>query len=205
MSQIFIKKCSQNDIKEFSNIMLEAFHDKYSNFFKGVHPAKYRKIVSDLNNLEIHSNNNLGKFVLCNENKCVGAIEIYNTRKKLLIIPAVKIMLKYLGVFLTIKIGLMLLGFGPPIFFPKNTIYIDKVGVKKDFRGKGFGKNLMKFALKIAEKNRYQNVMLEVVKKNYRAINLYKKLGFQIIKTTKTKLGEIFVGVTEYHLMKKML
>ncbi len=41
----------------------------------------------------------------------------------------------------------MLLGFGPPFNFPRETLYIDQIGKSVDFRRKGLGKKLMNFAI----------------------------------------------------------
>ena len=54
------------------------------------------------------------------------------------------------------------------------------VSVLKGYRNKGIGTALLKEHLKVLKKN-YKRVSLSVNKENY-AVDLYKKLGFDIIK-----------------------
>jgi len=102
-----------------------------------------------------------------------------------------------------LKTALMLMGFGPPFLFPKNTLFIDKVGILEKHRGKGLGTKLLKFAFNVARRKKIKNIELEVIEKNIKAILLYQKLGFKIVQTKNTTLGRIFVGVSKYHLMRK--
>ena len=52
--------------------------------------------------------------------------------------------------------------------------------VKKEFRGKGIGKLLMKELIKWFKKNNIKKVSLCVHTKNKKAIKLYERLGFQV-------------------------
>ncbi len=72
-------------------------------------------------------------------------------------------------------------------------IMLGSVHIRKNYRGRGFGDLLMKFALDKARFIKEESikvsgpdytppdkVFLDVKKRNYRAINLYCKYGFQI-------------------------
>lgn len=61
-------------------------------------------------------------------------------------------------------------------------ILLDEIFIEKDFRNKGIGSNIIK---KIIEN--YDTVYLWVFKLNYKAINLYKKMGFKIVQETETR------------------
>lgn len=61
-------------------------------------------------------------------------------------------------------------------------ILLDEIFIEKDFRNKGIGSNIIK---KIIEN--YDTVYLWVYKLNYKAINLYKKMGFKIVQETETR------------------
>lgn len=55
------------------------------------------------------------------------------------------------------------------------------LGVLKDFWGYGIGKNLMKETISWADKNGIKKIVLNgVVETNEKAIELYKRLGFEI-------------------------
>lgn len=53
-------------------------------------------------------------------------------------------------------------------------------GIKPEYQGKGFAKELAKYTLDYAQKQGIQ-IKLEVHQQNNRAISLYKKLGFQYL------------------------
>ena len=63
------------------------------------------------------------------------------------------------------------------------TIDIVNVFVKENKRGKGIGEKLLTFLIK--ENKDKKNITLEVSKENNPALNLYKKVGFEIVGTRK--------------------
>lgn len=61
------------------------------------------------------------------------------------------------------------------------------ISVKKDYRGKGIGTELLKIILdKLAEKG-FSQVSLSVQKENF-ALNMYKKSGFSVVKDNGAEL-----------------
>lgn len=71
-----------------------------------------------------------------------------------------------------------------------DTADIIKVGVKKEYQGKGCSKRLMYLLLQILKDNGVKYVMLEVEHSNYKAINLYLSCGFKEISERKNYYGE---------------
>ena len=63
----------------------------------------------------------------------------------------------------------------------KNFTYLDDIFVKKEFRGQGYGKKLVKYFMKISKEKGIEKMGLGVRVENENAIKLYKKLGFNII------------------------
>ena len=57
--------------------------------------------------------------------------------------------------------------------------YINNLAIKKEYQGKGYGKMLFEDLLERAQKFEVKTLTLEVEDDNTRAINLYKKYGFQ--------------------------
>lgn len=55
---------------------------------------------------------------------------------------------------------------------------IANVAVHPDFRRRGMAKGLMQAVLEAVDQRRGQTVLLQVVKDNYQAVNLYRSLGF---------------------------
>ncbi len=71
----------------------------------------------------------------------------------------------------------------------------DKIGelgllaVTKTAQKKGFGLRLVKSVLKHAKKIKCKKIFLDVKKDNHKAVSLYKKLGFKVIKNYKKKIN----------------
>jgi len=59
-------------------------------------------------------------------------------------------------------------------------IHLHHLGILPEYQGKGLAKILLEESLKIAKAKGYQ-VKLEVHKSNFKAINLYKKSGFEYL------------------------
>ena len=65
---------------------------------------------------------------------------------------------------------------------PGKRIYLSRIVVKKDFRGKGYGKKLMNNIIEYAKKENYEEMSLGVNLDNYIAFKLYVDLGFTKIQ-----------------------
>ena len=65
-------------------------------------------------------------------------------------------------------------------FNKKSVIY--SIAIDKSFRNKGFGEKLLRESIKEMRLNEISSVLLYVNVKNFPAINLYKKIGFRVIK-----------------------
>ena len=64
--------------------------------------------------------------------------------------------------------------------FDGRRIHLHHVGILPEYQGQGLAKILLEESLKIAKAKGYQ-VKLEVHKSNFKAINLYKKSGFEYL------------------------
>lgn len=60
--------------------------------------------------------------------------------------------------------------------------YVDALGVYERFRGRGIGKRLMELTEERAREAGYRVVSLIVFADNTRAMNLYRSLGFQVVR-----------------------
>ncbi len=61
-----------------------------------------------------------------------------------------------------------------------HTAYDTGTGIIKEFQGKGIAKDLFGFTIKELKKHNIKQYLLEVIKTNTKAIQLYEKIGFQI-------------------------
>ncbi len=71
-------------------------------------------------------------------------------------------------------------------FFKYGTI--DEFFIKKEFRGKGAGSNLLKKAIEKLEKLNPKIILVCTQKENKEAIKLYQRVGFELGKLGKRNL-----------------
>lgn len=72
----------------------------------------------------------------------------------------------------------------------ENGILIDEIFLEEEYRGKGIGTAVINDVVSFYQKN----IFLWVYKDNVKAVNLYKKLGFEINSETKTRYYMEFVN-----------
>jgi ribosomal protein S18 acetylase RimI-like enzyme len=80
-------------------------------------------------------------------------------------------------------------------------LFLSKLYVKKEFRGKQIGKVTLQFIDAEAKRNNLKSIQLKVNKYNTKSIEAYEKLGFKIVKETITDIGEGFI-MDDYVLVK---
>lgn len=68
-------------------------------------------------------------------------------------------------------------------------LFLSKLYLSPEFRGKGLGTAGLDFAVKTAERKRLDKVILTVNKRNARAVEVYEKFGFKRIDAVKTDIG----------------
>lgn len=82
---------------------------------------------------------------------------------------------------------------GYSIYFERAEI--DYLYVKEEYRNKGYASKLVDYVIK----QNFENITLEVNKKNVPAINLYKKFNFEIVAERK----QYYKGEDAYLMMRK--
>lgn len=120
-----------------------------------------------------HSGNRLSfenVFVKKIDNKIAGAILIYDIKNSENLDKAINDRLARMD-----KMPLEKECFG-------DGIYIDSLGVKKEFQKQGIAKELLEFTFNYAFENRIQNLFLLVDIKKEFVFKFYEKMGFKIEK-----------------------
>ncbi len=85
------------------------------------------------------------------------------------------------GIFYTGVVDGTIVGTSAVRRIDDGTCEIKRIYVRKDFRGRGFGRALLIQALKFAEEN-YSKVVLKTDARLEGAINLYHRNGFSVVK-----------------------
>lgn len=73
-----------------------------------------------------------------------------------------------------------------------NTLFLSKLYIKKEYRGKGYLKGSFDFLKSYAKSNHFKSIWLTVNKHNDRAIAAYRKMGMDIIRSEVTDIGNGF-------------
>ena len=84
-------------------------------------------------------------------------------------------------------------------------LYIDSISVIEEFRGKGFGTEILNFTEDLARSQNFKQVSLYVSCKNNGALNLYEKRGFKKIEKRKTWIGKRMLEIPFFYLMVKSI
>lgn len=72
--------------------------------------------------------------------------------------------------------------------FETNTGFITNVSVIKEYQGYGIASKLLSNTINYAKENKFNKILLEVYKTNNKAIKLYEKYGFKMIKQSNDKI-----------------
>jgi ribosomal protein S18 acetylase RimI-like enzyme len=65
---------------------------------------------------------------------------------------------------------------------------INAIAVKKDFRGRDYGKDLLEFGIRQLREERFRQILLLVEKENEVAKNLYQSFGFTYLEPYSQKI-----------------
>lgn len=77
------------------------------------------------------------------------------------------------------------------------TVYLSRLKVKREFRGKGIGSSLVQYLLKLFKIKGYTHMTLGVDTDNYAAVHLYEKCGFKVYATDEDEYGEFYKMIAE--------
>ena len=85
----------------------------------------------------------------------------------------------------------------------KSELFLSKIYLLKDYRGKKIGKAALEFIEKIAKQLNLKNLKLTVNKYNLNAIKIYKHLGFKIKRNVVIDIGNGFV-MDDFEMVKAL-
>ena len=71
-------------------------------------------------------------------------------------------------------------------------VYLSRLIVKKEYRNKGIGQELLKYMIALCEEKGYQQITVGVDTDNKNAVHIYRKVGFEIYETATDEYGEFY-------------
>lgn len=75
---------------------------------------------------------------------------------------------------------------------PGKRLYLSRLIVKKEQRGKGYGKAISKYVLDLAKEKGYREIALGVNCDNIAAVRLYENLGFTVYEEAEDEDGKFY-------------
>jgi ribosomal-protein-alanine N-acetyltransferase len=75
------------------------------------------------------------------------------------------------------------------VYWDEESFHLGSIVVRKEYRNKGIGEELIKRCIEMAQKMGYKRVWLEVSVNNKEAVEMYKKVGFRVYETLKHFYG----------------
>jgi len=130
-------------------------------------------------------------YFLKMDGKIVGMVLSYDwTVKRKEEINTGRVLFKHMGLKLIKRLPLLLKLNSVVGILNRGEYYISNIAVYPEYRGMGIGTYLINF-LKNKIKDRNLNLVLDVETENKRAINLYKRLGFKVIRRKDTIISRI--------------
>lgn len=159
MTKIKIKKVTFDDIDQLQKIGRQTFYETFSTGNTEENMTKYLNESFSIDKLTTELNDKNAEFYFATHNDNV--------------------------------IGYLKLNFGQSQteLQDEKGLEIERIYVLKEFHGKKVGQLLFEKALKIAEEKKVDYVWLGVWEENLRAINFYKKNGFEEFDKHIFKLG----------------
>jgi len=198
--EIKIRKATPSDTEDFVNLVELASEDLYPSLFG----KKYKKVLTEMFMQKGNTGSYDKTYFLTVKNRIAGMIHLVTWEQYLEEGRATDMLhLRYLK-FRLFKV-LFYLAFMPRWFGEneESELYITYAAIYPEFQGRGLGNELMKHAIKIAEKNSSKYLSLDADLKNSTAISLYKKFGMDIIK--EVKFNKLFGDVEGLCRMRKEL
>lgn len=123
------------------------------------------------------------------DNEIVGMLGCSNNKKRAMHLDK-KQLRKHLGFMIgSFSYSVMKKEFNTPLSYPDHTGYIECLGTMEKARAKGVATSLMKYVMKVEP---YHEFILELIDTNQTAYEIYKRLGFSVVKRKKEKLSKIY-------------
>ena len=143
-----IRKCTLNDLKTLLEISYETFVDAFQSMNEKETMDKYVEEAFNIEKLEEELRNKDSRFFF-----------LYADNK--------------LAGYLKINEAPVQTDINDP-----DSIEVERIYIKKEFKGKGLGHQLINYAIQLAKEMKKNYVWLGVWEKNTDAIAFYKRLGF---------------------------
>lgn len=196
MSEIKVISAKEEHYSEFIKIYNECFLAKFNFIYGG---SDYN-IIDDIGVINLSTEGRY--FVAIEDGKVLGVLVLGTSTQSLKVslnISTAEYIKRY-GIRGVFKSLLLKVVFEHKI--KPEEMYLNSIGVSSEARGKGIGSILLEFGKRRASELGYDFISLSVMFENERAKKLYENVGFNVVKSEKSKLLKILTGYTGNHVME---
>lgn len=78
-------------------------------------------------------------------------------------------------------------------------VYLSRLIVKKEYRNRGIGQELLKHMIALCKEKGYQQITVGVDTDNSNALHIYKKFGFEIYETATDEYGDFYKMIITFN------
>lgn len=199
---IQVRSARTVDLPGVAAVLQEAFSDKMRVIFSN-QPAKVRMLLETIYTGPVQRGYD-GVIVAEQDGRIVGTLMIepmYYTPQERRAFENLAI--RELGMLRMLRASFMLwlLSHEPQ----PGEAYISDVGVAADYQGQGIGQRLMDHAGQWARAHGRNRLTLWVAGTNERALHVYEKCGYTIVRTRSSWPLRLSLGIQRWHLMENSL
>jgi ribosomal protein S18 acetylase RimI-like enzyme len=193
IGEIKITMLQENDCRRAAELFCDAFERK----LRLLLPSRIKGI--DLFEKIIIRKNAISAIY---KNECVGIVALHHGKEGF-INPKINVFIQTVGLIRGLR-GYMVFRMMRKTI-PDDELRIESFAVMSSYRGKGIGSLLLAEVDRIAKRNGYKTISLEVVNTNPDARRLYERKGFIEEKTTKYPILRNIAGFSAVTVMKKVI
>lgn len=199
-----VRPCKEDEFIELVAVLMNAFHDKFQVFLKGVPEGERAPLLAGLFDIAHATDKPLeGHLVAEVDGVLAGGARLVAPGDRA---PDKGASFTYLrrniGFWKAVRTGLFLERFTLKKV-EGDELYIDAIGVKKKFRGTGIGTTLLGEIEKAAKDRGLSRLTLYVACTNPRAEALYERIGFTRTGIKRSRVSGWLLGIPAFHFMEK--
>ena len=157
---IRLKKCTSKEVLELQKLSIETFTDTFGPFNKPENMKAYMDSAYNLEKLKSEIENPNSRFYFLYKDNELAAYTKLNLEEAQ----------------------------GKDLF--ENSLEVERIYVKSNFKRQGLGKVLIEKALEVSKENKVDRLWLGVWELNSSALSFYEEMGFRKYKTYQFVMGD---------------
>ncbi len=198
------RECEPADCRAVADVVQSAFPDKFSVIFGSRIQQGARFMAGEF----MRQREVAPVFVSEVDGEVVGAIELALSRESgMRAFRLFRALLREAGLFGSMRAAFVfkMVTSGMPGAPGSDSAYVEFIGVKPGYRGRGVGRALLEKAAVESRLAGKRRLLLEVAAENEEAKHLYRKLGFRPVKFYRSRLTGWLFGIKEWEVMELSL